>query len=70
MLSCDLLGVTPCSDVVGYRRFGGSCYFHLQGKDHISPLRKSAVSSKHSAVWETSRQQKFNEETAVQVCDI
>jgi len=23
--------VTPCSDV-GYQRFGGPCYFHLQGE--------------------------------------
>jgi len=22
--------VTPCNDVVGYRRFGGPCCFHLQ----------------------------------------
>jgi hypothetical protein len=24
--------VTPCSDVVRYRRFGGPCCFHLQGE--------------------------------------
>jgi hypothetical protein len=23
--------MTPCSDVVGYQRFGGLCYCHLQG---------------------------------------
>jgi hypothetical protein len=26
-----LCGVTPCSVVVGYQRFGGSCCLHLQG---------------------------------------
>jgi hypothetical protein len=24
--------VTPCSDVVGYLRFGGPCCLHLQGE--------------------------------------
>jgi hypothetical protein len=24
--------VTPCSVVVGYRRFGGSCCLHIQGE--------------------------------------
>jgi hypothetical protein len=24
--------VTPCSDVVGYHRFGGPCCLHLQGE--------------------------------------
>jgi hypothetical protein len=24
--------VTPCSDVVGHQRFGGSCCIHLQGE--------------------------------------
>jgi hypothetical protein len=22
--------LTPCSDLIGYRRFGGLCYLHLQ----------------------------------------
>jgi hypothetical protein len=25
--------VTPCSVVVAYQRFGGSCSFHLQGEE-------------------------------------
>jgi hypothetical protein len=25
--------VTPCSDVVGYQRFGGSCCLHVQGEE-------------------------------------
>jgi len=25
--------VTPCRDVTGWQRFGGSCYFSLQGED-------------------------------------
>jgi hypothetical protein len=24
--------MTPCSDVVGYQRFGGPCCLHLQGE--------------------------------------
>jgi len=24
--------VTPCSDVVGYQRYGGPCCLHLQGE--------------------------------------
>jgi len=25
--------VTPCRNVVGYQRFGGPCWLHLQGED-------------------------------------
>jgi len=28
--------VTPCNVVVGYRRFGGPCCFHLQGECQIT----------------------------------
>jgi hypothetical protein len=27
--------MTPCNDVVGYRRFGGTCYLHLLGLFHF-----------------------------------
>jgi hypothetical protein len=30
--------VTPCSAVVGYRRFGGPCYLHLEGEDSSRDL--------------------------------
>jgi len=30
--------VTPCTDVVGYRRFGGPCCLHLQGESGNSTL--------------------------------
>jgi hypothetical protein len=28
----DFRVVTPCSDVVGYQRFGAPCFLHLQGE--------------------------------------
>jgi hypothetical protein len=28
--------VTPCSNMVGYQRFGGPCCFHLQITTHVT----------------------------------
>jgi hypothetical protein len=34
--------VTPCSDVVGYQRFGGTCCLHLQGPKTRKPQLESS----------------------------
>jgi hypothetical protein len=47
--------VTPYSDVLGYRRFGGPCSLHLQGEvkmkdlylENHTPLKKEAEEEKN-----------------------
>jgi len=35
--------VTPCSDMVGYERFGGPCCLHLQGEDGGSKVLRNTT---------------------------
>jgi hypothetical protein len=39
--------VTPCSDVVGYQRFGGSCRLHGQEMSQQDPPKRWYSTSLH-----------------------
>jgi len=40
--------LTPCNDVVEYRRFGGPCYFHLCGEVGGSMVLATKLAELHS----------------------